>query len=149
MKKGFIYLLTFSNGKQYVGKTERSIRERMREHAADDKSVVGRAWSKYGKPQIEIIWSGPADMLADREVFFIKELATRYPRGYNRTDGGDGCRGIRFTAESRRKIGEATRNRPVTEQMRKNLRKAWTPERRRAHGEKMRAAWARGAYQNR
>ena len=93
---GVIYKLTNTlNGKAYVGKTKRSLNRRIYEHKRDGikgKLGIGRAIQKYGLENFtaEVIEACPVDKLNEREMFWIRELGTKAPNGYNLTDGGDG-----------------------------------------------------------
>ena len=85
-----VYQLHFSGGKSYVGMTTNLIR-RMKAHASNTKkSVVGCAWKKYGTPAISVLFQGTVEQCKQEEIRCIKEMDTRYPIGYNLTDGGDG-----------------------------------------------------------
>lgn len=94
-----IYVITNKlNKKQYVGKTVQSIDERFKEHlyrakyGSHNHLPLYAAFTKYGieqfvieeKEEIEI------EYLDERESFWIKELNTVSPNGYNLTLGGDG-----------------------------------------------------------
>lgn len=94
-----IYVITNRvNGKQYVGKTNRSAAARFKEHVKD--SEVGRnshrplyrAIKKYGKDNfdMEIVSIGLSPQEAEQqEIDLIHELGT-FNKGYNATIGGDG-----------------------------------------------------------
>lgn len=94
-----IYVITNKlNQKQYIGKTVQSVDERFKEHLYRSKQgshnhlPLYAAFAKYGtehfiieeKEEIEI------EHLDERESFWIKELNTVSPNGYNLTLGGDG-----------------------------------------------------------
>lgn len=96
----YIYCITNNiNGKQYVGLTTRTVNE--------SKSYYGsgihikRAIKKYGKVNfskdiLEEITD--EDKLSTCEQYWITELNTISPNGYNLTDGGE--RGYTISAES-------------------------------------------------
>lgn len=96
----YIYCITnLINNKRYVGKTTQSIEERFKRHCQDSKKTkvskrpLYDAISKYGIEnfKIECLEEVPdANLLSDREVFWIKELGTYGTNGYNATTGGDG-----------------------------------------------------------
>lgn len=83
-----VYLLTFPNGKQYVGQTIHSVRDRVADHGRKD-DLVGNAIRKHGDPEILVLAHARSrDELDDLERQFIEQLDTQYPNGYNLTDGG-------------------------------------------------------------
>lgn len=91
---GIVYKITSPSGKAYVGQTRKKLMNRMSRHR-DLKwgrcTIVKRAIKKYGwdKMKVEVLWSGPADMLDSKEVEFIAAHGTLAPDGYNATVGGD------------------------------------------------------------
>lgn len=94
----YIYCITNQvNGKQYVGKTLRSVTKRFKEHCKDcmkercEKRPLYDAMQKYGIDNFivkELIQCEP-DELSSYEILFIEKLDT-YHNGYNATKGGDG-----------------------------------------------------------
>lgn len=87
---GYIYLLTFNNGKQYVGLTK-DFKNRMRQHlerAASKKSKLYDGWRKHGLTRAEVLFMCPVSYLPEYEVYFIDEYGT-YRHGYNSTPGGE------------------------------------------------------------
>jgi len=93
---GCVYLLTCTvNGKQYVGKTIRSLTERINEHSKKSrKGTISNAIKKYGKASFR--WEILHDKIQSNEeltcleIYEIKRLRTQSPNGYNDTPGGDG-----------------------------------------------------------
>lgn len=83
------------NGKIYVGKTERSIEERFREHCKDytrrdfEKRPLYRAMKKYGVEHFHIELLEETDNPEEREVYWIEQKRS-FKDGYNATLGGDG-----------------------------------------------------------
>lgn len=97
-----IYKLTnLQNGKIYIGQTKCSLRKRIISHLShankftkSKKHHLQFALQKYGYNnfQIEIIEACDPNRLNDREVFWIRHYNSTNPdRGYNCTNGGDGC----------------------------------------------------------
>ena len=94
-----IYVITNKvNGKQYVGKTNRSAETRFKEHKHEmlqDRSYqrpLYRAMRKYGADNfdMEIVSIGLSPQEAEQqEIDLIHELGT-FNKGYNATIGGDG-----------------------------------------------------------
>ena len=89
---GTIYLLTFPNGKGYVGQTIQPMRKRLRQHRSKKAYAVGAAWAKYGKPEVVVLAEGlETQAELDRaEELLIAGMGTMAPRGYNLETGGRG-----------------------------------------------------------
>ena len=83
------------NGKIYVGKTERTIQERFREHCKDylrrdyENRPLYRAMKKYGIEHFHIELLEETDNPEEREIFWIEQKRS-FKEGYNATLGGDG-----------------------------------------------------------
>ena len=92
----FIYKITNTDTNTiYVGKTNLTINERFDRHVKNSKNsetYLYNAMRKYGidKFIIEILEECTDDILNDREIFWIDQLNTFVPNGYNMTKGGDG-----------------------------------------------------------
>lgn len=125
-----IYLRTnLVNGKQYVGQT---IDFKQREH--EWKSVkrysggiIDKARKKYGVDNFEtkiLKECSTIDELDYWEIYYIKELNTKTPNGYNLTDGGEGFKGLEFTEEHKRNISKAIKGRKFTEEHRQHISQA-------------------------
>lgn len=108
---GFLYLLTFSNGKAYIGITSGTVKRRLvlhRYHARSGrKGALQAAIRKYGDFEVKVLVEAEWDYLVELEVAAISAFETRYPNGYNLTDGGEGTVGRRVTETER----EASRQR--------------------------------------
>lgn len=79
------------NGKQYVGITSRTIKQRFDEHCKAE-SYIGRAIRKHGKNNFSITRiDGDSDWekLCEKEIYYIKKYDS-FNNGYNQTLGGDG-----------------------------------------------------------
>lgn len=96
----YIYKITNKiNDKCYIGKTERTIEIRWREHLKNIYSLneydkpLYRAIRKYGIENfyIEKIEEVDASILNERESYWI-EYFQSFKKGYNATSGGDGKR---------------------------------------------------------
>lgn len=94
----FIYVITNDiNGKQYVGKTNKTINKRFNEHIRDSKRQkyinrpLYRAINKYGIEHfhISILEECLAEESANKEIYWIEKLHTYGNAGYNATRGGD------------------------------------------------------------
>lgn len=83
------------NDKIYVGKTERGLEERFREHCKDytrrdfEKRPLYRAMKKYGIEHFHIELLEETDNPEEREVYWIEQKRS-FKDGYNATLGGDG-----------------------------------------------------------
>lgn len=91
-----IYLLTFPNGKKYIGQTVQTLRVRMAQHCSD-ATIKGRQWNvlkcramrKYKYFEVSIIeHCRSADELNKREAEIILEYYERGAELYNVASGG-------------------------------------------------------------
>lgn len=107
-----IYMYTFPNGKRYIGKTNRTMRQRQEDddwNGYKKSPVLWNAICKYGVDNIneEILFqSNMTDEYAGRLekicILLFKSNCTKFnnPKyGYNCTDGGDGTSGWHPTGE--------------------------------------------------
>lgn len=117
------------NGKEYVGLTTQTLKNRIYGHVRDAKRHPDikfyRAINKYGIDNFEfsIIEDGIEDIetLKSREVYWIKMLGT-YEKGYNSTHGGDDS--PMWHPEARLKISIANKGKIVSATTRQKLRVA-------------------------
>lgn len=91
-----IYKITNTiTNKIYIGKTTLMILERFDKHIRNSKdgdTYLYKSFRKYGIENftIESIEECSDDILNNRECFWIKELNSLIPNGYNMTEGGTG-----------------------------------------------------------
>ena len=124
-----IYKITCKlNGMGYLGKTTRSLEERIKEHLRNSRnSYVDRAIKKYGWKNftVEVLAvCKTIEELNECERKSIVEYKTKFPNGYNLTDGGEGTAGRIVSDETRKKISEARTRRkfqPLSEEHRKKI----------------------------
>ena len=125
-----VYKITnLINNKIYVGKTTKSINKRFSEHVKESKNLLSKRYlcsaiRKYGKENfsIETIQLCESiEKLNKSEIYWIKELNSKAPNGYNLTNGGDGNNGYIFTDEGREKIRMSLLGRICTESTRVKL----------------------------
>jgi hypothetical protein len=107
---GFIYCISFPNGKKYIGQTTKLVEERIKEHIivskTDAQYLLSKAIRKYGENSIEYKAIDNAcnrDELNQLEIQHIISYNTHYLKGhgYNMTDGGEGVKGYIHTEESK------------------------------------------------
>jgi group I intron endonuclease len=103
------------NGKIYIGKTIKTLRERVAEHIYSAKhrhykSAFHSAILKYGDENFywEII-DGCLfiESLDALEKHYIAKFNARVPAGYNLNDGGPGNVGLRHSEETKKKMRSA------------------------------------------
>lgn len=127
-RMGIIYKITnILNGKIYVGQTIQKLAKRISQHKSIKKKLgIDAAIAKYGWDNFtaEIIEECPVEMLNEREIFWIAELNTKVPNGYNLTDGGYGHRGYKPTPEACANLSKALKGRKFSEEHKKNISKA-------------------------
>ena len=130
MKNPGIYILTNrTNNKKYVG-MDSNLPSRISKHFRGHSAcpAIHNAIKKYGKDSfsIEIIpYPGISNKaLSTIEKWKITNLHTKYPNGYNLTDGGEGCFGREATQEMRNKLAEHQRGKTHTKASREKMSKA-------------------------
>jgi len=106
---GIIYKISSPSGKAYMGQTICSFEKRMREHKNPKSrcTAVRNAIQKYGdEMKYEIIEEDvPHEQLDDREIYWIKELNSLRPNGYNLNSGGNAKHIITQEAKDRVRAG--------------------------------------------
>ena len=117
---GFIYKITFDNGKNYIGLTT-SLEDRIKEHKQCAKSgnnrILYNALRKFKMEDtfelIKIDSANTQEELCQKEKYYIYQYNSYYKngKGYNMTYGGDGSFGYKFTKKQRQKISEANKER--------------------------------------
>lgn len=102
------------NGKEYIGQTVNSLEKRISSHKASKKETYfSHALKKYGNENFE--WEvlkecNSKEELDKMEIFYIKELNTFKPNGYNLTLGGDaGTLGWKPTIENKKNISDGNK----------------------------------------
>ena len=111
---GVVYLRTnLVNGMKYVGQT-RNLPTRKHNWKTLDKpysnKVIDEDRIKYGLDNFsfEILRNcDTQDELDEWERYYIRELKTKYPNGYNMCDGGRGCSGWKMPEEQRKALSES------------------------------------------
>ena len=107
---GFIYCISFPNGKKYIGQTTKLVEERIKEHIivskTDAQYLLSKAIRKYGKDSLNydiIDKAYDRDEINQLEILNIIYYNSHYLKGhgYNMTDGGEGVKGYIHTEESK------------------------------------------------
>lgn len=90
-----IYLITSPSGKQYVGQTTTSVEKRWKDHIRQDVKgscrALGNAIRKYGAENMRVETLEACESIEElnkRESYWIAELRTLSPNGYNLKTGG-------------------------------------------------------------
>ena len=126
---GVIYLITDkTNAMKYVGQTMRSVEVRFKEHC-NEKTYIGNAMKKHGIENFsaEILEECTTrEQLNEREKFWISELNTLSPNGYNLAEGGN--HGGSPSPETRAKMSAANKGRTVSEETRQKISAARSGE---------------------
>ena len=98
----------------YIGQTTKPVEQRIKEHRYCTTSYIGReihkhGWENFTWVVLEECYS--REELNAAEMKWIKILNTKYPNGYNLTDGGDSSarKGRKLTEDHKRKIGDGNR----------------------------------------
>lgn len=102
----YLYSLNFPNGKIYLG-VSINTQNRFKQHLSSKRNtVVKKAISKHGPPEIQILCEGPRDYILELEVKAIAAFKTQDRKfGYNVSPGGE------FGPIIGRIVSEETRNR--------------------------------------
>ena len=121
---GCIYKQTcLVNQKSYIGKTYRDAETRRREHLTGKGSkALKEAIEEFGEDNFtfEILYDGIIPELLDMyEKEAIAKHNTLSPNGYNQTTGGEG--GSSPSEETRRKLSEAHKGKPLSEEHRRKI----------------------------
>jgi group I intron endonuclease len=110
-----IYKVTnLVNGKVYIGKTIKTLKDRKAKHIADAKRgsniLFHRAMRKNGISNFFFeVFSHclSKEEMKQKEIETIKIMHSKNPDGYNLTDGGEGTIGFNITNETREKHRKA------------------------------------------
>lgn len=125
----YVYTITnLINGKQYVGVTK-NFKKRFKDHKAEMRGKTNKplynSMRKYGIEnfKFEIICTCDLSNIEEKEKYFIKELKTFHPNGYNMTSGGEYRKEL--SIESIEKIASKNRGRKHTGKALENIRNGW------------------------
>ena len=128
-----IYLRTnLINGKQYVGQTS-NIKRRdykfynLKNFYANEYLTEER--NKYGLENFKTELLEETDSREkawDLEEKYIKEFDTKYPNGYNFSNGGPGTNGFKASEETRKKISQKLSGLKRTDEFKKKISESLT-----------------------
>tara|TARA_B100001142_G_scaffold47854_2_gene44771 strand:+ start:2732 stop:3919 length:1188 start_codon:yes stop_codon:yes gene_type:complete len=111
---GLIYKITSPSGKMYIGQTIGKLNRRLSRHATEPGCVaMKRAMDKYGRKNMKcdvIEENIPLEQLDDREMYWIDQLNTLSPNGYNLNTGGG--RPV-YSEETKERLREVHRTRKL------------------------------------
>ncbi len=148
---GFIYKITNSiNSKIYIGQTTQSIKKRWCLHKKSESCrAISSAIKKYGADsfKIEIIEECKTlQELNDREAYWIKEINSLSPNGYNLTTGGNSKTA---SVETKLKMSEAYNNQELRNLISTISKKNWeNPDYRENLSKKRREMWENPEYRS-
>lgn len=85
---GYIYCITFPNGKKYVGQSRRPWRERWKNHQKESSGCIAvhNALNKYASMPLKwelLDYAQDAHELTKKEAHYILDMDTLTPNGYN------------------------------------------------------------------
>ena len=128
-KRIAVYVITnIVNGKQYVGITgELKLRWYRHKKANGSSPALHAAIKAYGVDNF--VFTHLMDVFnlehaIEIEIELIASKGTKAPYGYNLTNGGDGSAGNKLSDETKRKIGEASKLRFHSDDVRKKMSEA-------------------------
>lgn len=109
-----VYMITFPNGKRYIGITSQSLDQRRAEHLSRSRTsrqcfYVHNALFKYEDAQWHVVQDSlTVEQAKELEKEYIKMYKTNNRQfGYNLTAGGDGITGKKFTPEQLKKLSDS------------------------------------------
>jgi len=158
-----LYMLTFPNGKIYIGQTVRAMHTRLAQHRQSSRNgsnlPVHCAWRMHGEPDVTVLAELESqEALHAAEIATIKALGTICPNGYNLGHGGetapsknhDVAKKISLAA-SGRKYADTTqwsvastehwKDEAYRNKVSEGLKKAWTDEMREAASKRSLTRW--------
>lgn len=85
---GYVYCITFPNGKQYIGQSRRPWRERWKNHQKKSSGCIAlhNALNKYASMPLTwelLAYARNARELTKKEAYYILSKDTLTPNGYN------------------------------------------------------------------
>ena len=128
MRIGYIYKIVNPNGKVYVGQTI-NLENRLRQYkyaqckhqVALYNSIKKYGWSNHIFEIIEQFEIQDKIVLNEREKYWIKDLKSFGPNGFNCNEGGNGNTGRRCSDETKKKISLGNLGKKVSEEAKKKI----------------------------
>lgn len=118
-----LYRLDFASGRAYIGVTRHTAAARFSDHRraarSSAKGVLYGAWRKHGEPRLTVLAILALGDMYDAERRAVAVYGTRFPQGYNLTDGGDVPPSL--SPEVARKISQALRGRTLSTERRLHI----------------------------
>jgi group I intron endonuclease len=128
---GIIYVLTNKiNGKQYVGQTIQTFKQRLSQHIYESKKdnpcmIIAKAIKKYGIENFDVkIHNIMKCCLCDTEKIMIKTLNTKVPNGYNIREGGEGAHNYICSEETKKKLSKLAKGKHISEWQKQRISEA-------------------------
>ena len=121
-------------GRCYVGQSISTMEFRRDRHKKDaieknSQLIFHRSIRKWGFDAFEwrtVIRNVPIELLNVLEILCIHALKTKYPKGYNMTDGGGGRAGCKHSKGTKQRISESQKGKEVSESHRLAISKTLT-----------------------
>ena len=165
MTCGIYEIKNLLDGKRYIGYSK-NIEYRIKRHVgrllrnSHYNKYLQNAWNKYGKDNFEcsVLLEVEEKILKSVEVEMISKLNTKYPDGYNLTDGGDGILNLNeesknkiriaqmgnrnrvgaiLSQETRDKISNGNKGKKITEKRKRELSENWSGDKNPNYGKPM------------
>ena len=122
----YIYcIINKINNRLYVGKMSKTVNNS--KHYMGSGKLIKLAIQKYGKENfIKTILEEniSKEDLSLREIYWIKEINTKVPNGYNLTDGGEGFIGLKRSKEQIEKHRKAIKGKKASEETKNKISKS-------------------------
>ena len=117
------------NGKVYIGKTIKDLDKRIRGHEysanEESKTYLHNAIRMYGLENFSfspLAWCSGNEHLNFLEKFYIYFKNSKFPNGYNLTDGGDGgYSGIPISDKTRFKMSQVRKGKKHSDEAKKKM----------------------------
>jgi len=110
MTRLYLYQVTnLVNGKKYIGLTCEPDNRWACHRTEKGSRLIAAAIAKYGQDQFEfeLLACGPDWYIIEAETLLIRAYNTRPPHGYNLSEGGSGCQGVRHSKETKEKMSDS------------------------------------------
>jgi len=137
---GRVYVITnLLNGKRYVGQTTKTLRERFLKHKHKKvDTLIHKAIKEFGEKnftieELDIGYS--REELHEKEIFYIRQLNTFEPNGYNLTVGGQGVKGYKFSEEERRRLSNSHKGYVMPQEQKDKISKSNKKPKTKQHAE--------------